>query len=273
MVAHLLLVGVLASAPPPQLGQAVAILMPTSGPVVSVLADITINSDVVGDVVALGGSVRLGAGARVHGDVVVLGGSVAGDGAIEGRTVTAGDGWLLGGAGLPASGSRRAELGAALVRIGAWVALGSLLLVFLPGKVRLVAVEAQERPLRTVLVGVLSLAVWLAVAMLALLVVSTPIGAVFLLLAIVGFLVAKAVGVVAVAWLVGRSLRPLLPARWRGEVIRTSLALGALTAASLLPVIGEPLWVLLSIGGIGAFCAVCFQWRPFQALLPHLALR
>jgi len=269
-VTALLLAAALAMAPAPQVGATLAIERPTQGPVVAVLGDVFVSSEVVGDVVAVGGDVELAPGALVRGDVVALGGSVFGGGSATGRVVG------LGGLGAPAHASRLAgsvAWGLALVRVGLWVIVGSLLLLFFPRIVRGTGELVVRRPWQTPLIGILALMVWLVTVMFALAVTTTPLGAGCLLLAVGLLLLAKLLGIVGFAWLIGRAGVRALPIAWRGELPRTGIALLVMTALSALPVLGGSLWLVVNVVGIGAVVGTVLERLPIGLPFPRLATR
>jgi len=74
-------------------------------------------------------------------------------------------------------------------------------------------------------------------------------------LGIVLFIAAKAVGVVALALGAGRLLIIVAPHLWVGQTSATCLAVGGFVLISLIPVVGEPLWQVLGVTGIGAVVA------------------
>jgi hypothetical protein len=271
-VTALLLAAALAAAPVPRVGAALVIERPTQGPVVAVLGDITVSSEVVGDVVAVGGDVELAPGAVVHGDVVALGGSAFGAGRATGRVVGLGSlGFGTRGYASRAAGS--VAWGMGLLRVGLWVILGSLLLLLAPRAVRGAGEQVVRQLWQTPVVGVLGLIVWLVTVVLALGVTATPLGAGTLLLAVVLLLVAKLVGVVAVAWLLGNAAVRALPPAWRGELPRTGIALLVMTALSTVPIFGGALWMVVNVMGVGAAVGALLQRLPLARLLPRLAAR
>jgi len=268
-VTALLLAVSLAVAPAPRVGRQVVVDVPTRGPVVALLADVTLSSEVAGDVVAVGGDIELKQGAAVNGDVVALGGQVRGAARVTGRQVA-----LAGlAAGTDSLGaSSRLAWGAEMLRVGAWVVLGSLLVLLRPALVRRIGSRLGELRWRAPLVGALAIVVWLVVALLALALAATPLGVGCVLLAVGVFLLVKLAGIAGVAWALGRTLSSGLPSRWRGELARTGLALVLLAALSLLPVLGAAAWLLVTIVGIGAGVSEALQRRPLALLVPTSAV-
>ncbi|MDD5564711.1 MAG: hypothetical protein PHQ91_13440 [Thermoanaerobaculaceae bacterium] len=269
----LLLAGALAAAPAPQVGGTLVVDRPTAGPVVVLLGDVRVTSAVVGDVVAVGGDVELAAGSSVRGDVVALGGRTSGPGSVSGRVASE---WGI----APFAATRGATRGDAasawgfaLLRAGGWVVLGSLLLLAFPGPVRSVRTQLARQRWRAPLVGALALLVWLAVVVLAMVLAGSPGAVACLLLAVAFLLLAKLVGVVAVASLLGETVGRRLPLVLRGEIARSGVALVFLCVLTLVPLLGTAVWLLTNVVGIGAVVGTALQRRPLALLLPSLAAR
>lgn len=269
MTAALLLATALAAAPRPQPGVNLAITQPTQGPVVSLLGDVVVSAPVEGDVVALAGSVTLEAGADVAGEVVAIGGEVSGTGTVRGRAVSLGS--LGPGMAVRSPGGLRAAWGLRLLRLGGWVLLGTLLIIAMPRAVRTGAVRLALHPVRVVLVGAVTLGVWLAGMILAAIVVQSPVGAGLLLLGTVLLLVAKTVGIVITAWWLAWRCARFLPVPLRAELPRTGLGVGVLVTASLLPVLGGVVWIAANVAGIGTIAWGLVQRLPVRAWVPPAA--
>ncbi|MCU0292696.1 MAG: polymer-forming cytoskeletal protein [Thermoanaerobaculaceae bacterium] len=250
MTLGLLLTIALVAAPPPSAGSNIHITRPTSGPVVSLLGDIRVDALVDGDVVALGGDVVLGEAAEVTGEVVTVGGAVSGVGTVRGRAVAIG---ALGmGTATRSSGGLRTALGLHCLRVGGWLLLGTAVLLLLPRAIHANVQRVRCQPLRALVIGLVTLALWLAATILAAVVVRSAMGAGLLLLGTGVLLVIKTVGIVTSAWWLGERSVAILPVGLRGEVPRTGLALAALTVLSALPVVGPATWVAANVLGIGA---------------------
>ncbi len=266
MTAALLLATALAAAPRPQPGVDLVITQPTQGPVVSLFGDVVVSAPVEGDVVALVGSVALGSGADVTGDVVAIGGEVAGTGGVRGRAVSLGS--LGPGTAVHSPGGLRAAWGLRLLRLGGWVLLGTLLIIVMPRAVRAGAVRLALHPVRVVLVGAVTLGVWLAGMILSAIVVRSPVGAGLLLLGTMLLLVTKTVGIVVAAWWLAWRCARFLPVPMRAELPRTGLGVGVLVTASLLPVLGGAVWIAANVAGIGTIAWGLIQRLPARAWLP-----
>lgn len=268
-----LLAGVLLAAPTPRLGVDVSIERPTSGTVVSLGADIAITSEVWGDVVALGGDVDLSSAARVHGDVVAIGGTVRGAGNVAGRIVNLD---ALGGVLTPVRGGSAGvvpESGLACLRVGGWVVLATVLALLARRRVKRGADELARHPWRVAAVGGLTLIVWLATSILAIAVAGSLLGGVLFAASVGGFVIAKAIGIASLAWAAGSRLAAWLPLPLRGEIPRTGVAMLALVALSLVPVVGSAAWVLASVVGIGSVVSGVLSPRPVALALARVALR
>ena len=264
----LLLAVALVAAPSPRVGAPVDVTRPTRGPVVTLLADVVVSSEVVGDVVAVGGDVELAPGAVVRGDVLALGGSAFGAGTATGRVVS------LGGLSSPTSRQGgTAAWGMAMLRVGAWVVLGTLLVLVAPRLLRSTGERVVERLWQTPLAGAFALLVWFVTIVFVLAVAATPLGAACLLLGVGLLLLAKLLGVAAVAWVLGRAAAGWLPPAWRGELPRTGIAILLLSAFSVVPVLGPAVWLVVNVVGVGAVVGALLQRRVLVPALARLAAR
>jgi len=261
----------LVSPPAPKLGSSVVIDRPTRGTVVSVAGDVVVRSQVKGDVVALAGNVVLEGGASVDGDVVSIGGRVMGEGRASGRAVSVAS---LGGpvsAGGPAQ-PLPVRVGLIAVRVGVWVTAGTLLLLAFPRAVRRSGQRLRDEPLRTAVVGLLVVILWLAAVVLAVAASASAAGALVLLVGVGLFLVVKIFGVMAVAWVLGHLVVRTLPLGWRGEIPRTAAALVIMLLVGLLPAVGALLWVAINVAGLGAAASLLLARLPVFRTVPRLAI-
>ena len=149
-------------------------------------------------------------------------------------------------------GSAAARWGLALLRVGGWMLLATLVVLVAPRPVRHAAGELVRLPWRVSLVGVGALLVWLVAMAAVMLLAGGPLGVVLVLCGVGVFLVAKVLGVAVMAWLGGRWAAGALPASLRGEIPRTTLAMGFLALLGFVPALGAPLWVGANLVGIGA---------------------
>jgi len=213
--------------------------------VLVVAGDVRVEGRVTGNVLVVFGDVELSPQAVVEGDLVILGGSALGEGKVQGKTL------VLGGQGASSWSLR-------FVRLGFWLLVSFLLLALAPLSLRRVGKLCGQGPGRNLLGGLAFVLSWLAVAMLLpLLLPSLWWPAVWLVLA-GGLLLAKAFGLVGVAWALGKLLRPALPKALRAEFPRTGLGMALLSALSLIPAVGEGFWVLVGLWGLGGVV----RWLP-----------
>jgi hypothetical protein len=123
-------------------------------------------------------------------------------------------------------------------------------------------------PVRTMLVGGLSLAVWLFVVLVTLALAASRLGVAFLLAGVAVLLIAKVLGLLAVAWLLGWGLRLTLPVAWRGEIARTGIAMFVLAAVGVVPLLGPVVWLVANVAGVGAMVAALVVPRLAAVALP-----
>ncbi len=247
-----LLAGVLQPAPAPRLGHDQYIVEPTQGPVIGLLATVTVASRVEGDVVVLGGDVVVTEAGAVRGDVVAVAGKVRVAGAVDGRVVGGGSrGVLAPLAGDPARPARLAW-GKNLLHMGAWLMVVGGMALLLPQPARRAGERLAHRPLAALAAGGLALLVWVAVVGIGLLLGATGIGAGVVMAATGALVAVKVLGVAAVAFWLGARLLPWLPAGLRAEAPRAGVGMGVMLLLALLPLAGEVLWLAANVAGIGA---------------------
>jgi len=235
---------------------------------VAVLGSLRVDAEIDGDAVALGGSVVIGPAGRVHGDAVAVGGTIRSAGTVTGRAVSVSSldaaAFSLPGAGQPG----RVAWGMRALRVGGWMVLAALLFLVFPVQVRRGAEHLRAMPLRTVIVGALALFVWMLVVLLALALAASRLGIAALLAGVAVFLAAKVLGLVAVAWVLGRALRQAVPVGWRGELPRTGVAMFLLAGVGMLPVAGPVFWLLANVAGVGAIVSALVAPRLAATLQP-----
>jgi hypothetical protein len=81
------------------------------------------------------------------------------------------------------------------------------------------------------------------------------------------------VGVVGVAWVLGKAAVPALPPAWRGELPRTGIATLVLTVLSAVPLLGAAVWLVVNVVGVGAVVGAVLHRLPLAHPLPGLAAR
>lgn len=259
------LAGALHPAPTPRLGEDVRIEAPTQGPVVGLLATVTVAGRVQGDVVALGGDVVITETGTVDGDVVAVAGTVSAAGEVSGRVVGASSRGVL----APFSGDpRRRSMslwGMHLVHMGGWLAVVGLIAVGLPQPVRRACEVVVRQPGRVLGAGALALLVWVAVAGIGLLLGASPAGTGVVVAVTAALVAVKVLGVAVIAFAVGWRLRPLLPTALRAEAPRAGAGMLVVLLAALLPVGGEVVWLAANVAGIGAVILMVLADGPTLA--------
>jgi len=233
---------------------------------------VEVTGRVRGDVIVLGGDVRLAATALVDGDVHVERGARLGGRSVAYPTVSRAWLTLLEGPTLGLSAGSPLVLAAKLGLVAAWLAL--CLLLFATGGRALVATseEIALEPLRCFLAGVTGVAAAFLTALLFSAVLPALVAVPMLVLVVLAALVAKLWGVVALFHALGASL-----ARRAGR--RRVLALHAAVYGALLlgllkfvPYLGIWAWTAATLVGIGAALRTKFgrreAWFADAATLP-----
>jgi len=227
--------------------------------VVAVDGTVSISGGVAGDVIVLGGDVRLLRGGRVDGDVFVLGGDVAtAPGAsIAGRTVaypSVSRAWLtlLEGPSLGMPSSSPLVVGAKLALLCGWLVLLLLFFATAGREVLATSESVAGDPFRNFLVGLTAVLSLVLTALFLTSLAAGVLGVPLLFLAVFVALLLKLWGMVAVFHALGDWLsRRLL----RGRLLPLSAAtvgLLVLGAAKLLPWIGVWTWTVATLIGVGA---------------------
>ncbi|HUI98867.1 MAG TPA: polymer-forming cytoskeletal protein [Usitatibacter sp.] len=298
------------------IGGDVDISRPVEGRLVAVGGSVTVKAPVHGDVRAAGGDVHLDSTATITGDVALAGGRITLDGPIQGNLRAAGghveiDGPVTGDASVAAG---TLELGPAariegsLVFHGGelhrdpaaqviggieqaphrwrvherlrsepflhgwiWTAgllvLAALIAAALPDASRRMAQELRERPWITPLLGLLALT---SIPIGALLLIVTIIGIPVAVLALIGYvallLLAYAwVAVVAGGMLLDR-VKPEIAARTAWRVWAAVLAMLVLAILAHAPFVGGLVKLAALVVGVGMIVAAIFrQSQPAQA--------
>jgi len=227
-----------------------------------------VTGSIGGDLLVLGGRVRLESTARVAGDVFVLGGALdAAPGAtIGGRAVSYANmssAWLtlLEGPSLGLSSGSPLILGAKLALLAAWVAL-VLLLFAISGKELLATSDVVRRePGRCFFVGLTGVLAMVMTALFFSAVAAWLIGAPLLVLVVLLALLLKLWGMVAVfhalgGWLLGRfGRRRLVP------VHAACLGVLALGLVKFVPFAGVIVLTVATFLGVGASLITKFGRR------------
>lgn len=233
-----------------------------------VSGDAEIDGLVAGSVIVLGGSVRLGATARVTGDVFAVGGQVTTEpGAqIGGRSVaypSLGAAWLtlLEGPSLGLSAGSPVVLAAKLALLTAWLALALGLLAVSGRSVLATSELVASEPLRSFLTG-LTAVISLFVLALGLTAFAPGIAGVPLVLLVVLFAVLlKLWGLVAVFHALGDWLTRTVLKRRVQPVNAATVGLVVLGGLKLVPWLGTVVWWAATLVGVGVALSTKFGRR------------
>jgi hypothetical protein len=258
----------------PEDGRGLAVVMqdsrvtePVGGDVQALGGSLRIDAPVDGDVIAIGTQITFGEEARVGGNLVLLGGGIEG----FRRDRVAGAAWVPGSLGtmFGAEGSGDAltsmmnepfSLAAAAIKIALtlfWIVVAILVVLVASREVRSTSFELRESLFHSFLLGLVAFTSFLLTALFFAFLIPYGIGVV--LLAILGAVavVAKVYGMIAVFHAIGTILAgPRTHAqageRWlRGDLAMTVVGAIALGALRLVPVVGNVVWIVSSVAGIG----------------------
>jgi len=216
----------------------------------------------------LGGDAELASGAVVRGDVYVLGGELhAAPGAIvEGRAVaypTLSRAWLtlLEGPTVGLSPLSPLVAAAKLALLAAWLLLAILLLAVSGRGIATTSEEVRVEPLRCFTAGLVAL---LALTLSALLLASllpAVVTAPALALVVLGALLAKLWGMIAVFHALGSWLAERLRRRKLHALHAAVVGLAALGLLKLIPYLGLWVWTAASLIAVGASLRTKFGHR------------
>jgi hypothetical protein len=238
------------------------------GDVAAVEGSIEISGRVTGDVVVLGGDVRLLPTARVGGDVSALGGVIrAAPGArVEGRMVsypTASSAWvtLLEGPSLGLGFASRLVIGAKLALLAAWAALLLLLFAASGRQVLGTADGVRREPFRSFFIGLTGVLALVLTALFFSVFTGGLVGVPMLALVVLLALILKLWGMVAVFYALGEWLARRVFHRRPRPLNAATLGLLVMGAVKFLPWIGVWTWMAATLIGIGAALSTKFGRR------------
>ncbi len=226
--------------------------------VAAVDGSVRITGRVEGDVIVLGGDAELAPTAHVVGDVFVLGGTIGtrAGARIDGRAVshpTFSAAWLtlLEGPALDGSATSAVVLGAKLALLAAWLVVGFVLLAVSGREVRRTSERVRAEPFHAFWVGLTGVLAMFLTALLFSAFAAVVVGLPLLALVVLGALLLKLWGLVAVfhaagAWIGMRFGRHWAPV----ECLLAGLAV--LGLVKLVPYVGIWVWTAATLIGVGA---------------------
>jgi hypothetical protein len=230
-----------------------------SGRVVAVLGDVRIAARVSGDVVVWGGNVSFGPGGAVAGDLLVFGGSIAappnGILPVEGRVSTPGS--LLQiylsemrRAPWEGSGAGTSVLGGLhLISLAVWLAVALVLLYFFATPLSRATMSAEDDWSGSLLAGALGVLTLFLAAGAALSLLPSAVGIPVALLCAAVAVVAKIFGMAALFLLLGQRVLKSVAPARRPAALAAGFVV--LGALSLVPVLGALVWSAASIVAVG----------------------
>ncbi|MGH9441560.1 MAG: hypothetical protein ACRD16_04750 [Thermoanaerobaculia bacterium] len=254
-------------------GKPLAVVRPVEGRVVSVAGDVDLRAPVRGDVVAWGGTVRIGAGAAVGGDLIAFGSEIVGDQTVvEGRILTPGS-----LAALYLAEARRgplaavpgttlaAALGLRLLVLAIWALLSSAVLRLWGGAVSRGALCFEENPAAAALAGLAGIVFLLlsAVTSISAFPAAFRLPCAALILTTAAAL--KVFGMTSLFLFLGQRILGRFSPGQRPAALAAGLAVAGL--ASLVPVAGPLLWSAASVVAVGAAVFTRFGAPRFRVAL------
>jgi len=229
------------------------------GDVAAVDGSVEISGRVIGDVVVLGGDVRLQPTARVGGDVSALGGVIrAAPGArVEGRMVsypTASAAWvtLLEGPSLGLGFASRLVVSAKLALLAAWAALLLLLFAASGRQVLGTADGVRREPFRSFWIGLTGVLALVLTGLFFSAFAGGLVGVPLLVLVVLLAMILKLWGMVAVFYALGEWLSRRVFHRRPRPLNAATLGLLVMGAVKFLPWVGVWAWTAATLIGIGA---------------------
>lgn len=250
------------------LGRDVLIAGTARRDVAAIQGSVRIDGVVEGGVVALGGDVLLGTGARVGGDVFALGGevSVLSGARIEGRSAaypTIGKAWLtlLEGPSLGMPADQPVVVATKFALLAAWMVLAALLFAATGDAVLETSVAVARQPGRHFLLGLTGVLALVLTTLGLAAVFQGVVGAPLLLLAVLIGVVLKLWGMVAVFHALGCFLAARAGRRRWLPLNTAALGLVVLGVLKFVPWVGVWAWTAATLVGVGATLGTRFGSR------------
>jgi hypothetical protein len=218
----------------------------------AMLDDIHLNEPVEGDVFAFGGNIYLDEQAHIHGHVVAVNGRIEmAEGArVDGRTIAISSLSTLSLDPESPMQTPQLRLAVSLLLAGGWLLVTSLIAYLFPNRLRHGLWLLPRLGWRILLIGLLAY-VTLIAGMVAVLGLGPTLGVPLAITLVIAFLAGKAIGLTILggylgSWMVERWARRPLPLS-----IPVFIGLATLLAIRLIPIIGSPIWVLVSHAAVG----------------------
>lgn len=235
------------------------------GDVAAVEGSVAVSGRVAGDIIVLGGDVRLLPTARVGGDISALGGVIrAAPGArVEGKMVsypTASSAWitLMEGPSLGLGFASRLVVGAKLALLAAWAALLLLLFAASGREVLGTAEGVQREPLRSFFTGLTGVLALVLTGLFFSVFTGGLVGVPLLVLVVLLAMALKLWGMIAVFYALGEWLARRVFRRRPRPLNAATLGLLVMGAVKFLPWVGVWIWMAATLIGVGAALSTKF---------------
>lgn len=256
------------------------------GDIQTMAGSLQLDAMVTGDVTVFGGDVTFGPSARISGDLICLGGTIPANAkAVVGGTVYAPSTIRSALTAASDEQARRAlsapfsffSVALKISLVLFWLIAAVILTLITGPQIRASATEIKASPLFTFTLGLVALTSFVLTAIILSYLIPFGVGVPGLALLAAFAFATKVYGMIAVFHLVGGFLiGPRTPAdlekrRWlRGDVAFVVVGLLVLGALRMIPVLGNLIWVLASLFGVGVALATKFgrrepwflAWRP-----------
>jgi len=219
----------------------------------AVLAPLTVNEEVHGDVIALAGDITVGPEARVHGHAIAIFGTVVVNptARVDGRIIAVRSLASLALDPETEAAGPRLEVAVKLLTSGGWLLVTTVLAFLFPARVRGVVATIPSLWTKVLVLGLMG-ALTLFAALVAVLGLGPGLGVPLAVGLLLVFFVGKALGLATI----GGWLGLWITGRWfhRSPPMTAAVFLGV--AMMLLvrgvPVVGGALWSIVSIVALGA---------------------
>ncbi|MDX1582720.1 MAG: polymer-forming cytoskeletal protein [Thermoanaerobaculia bacterium] len=269
------------------LGGSLVLEQPIKGDVQILGGDLLIETKIDGDVIAFGADVTLGLNAKVRGDVFALGGNVGGSldtvagNVFAPRSVPAAlEGMRAGSRPIVSATAQPFSLVTIALKLSLlliWFT-AAVVIVVIDGKgVRVTSIEVRASPLHSILLGLVAFTSFVLTAIVFSYLVPYVIGILLLVALGVFAVVTKVYGMIAIfhsvgTWIARPDSREELDRRgWlKGDLAMVVLGLLVLGALRMIPVVGNVIWMIASLIGVGVALSTRFgrrdpaflAWRP-----------
>lgn len=269
------------------IGESLVLEAPVSGNIQLLGGDMLIETRIDGDVIAFGADITIGTMGEVNGDVFALGGNVSGtfenvSGSIFApRSVAAAiEGASAGSRTIVAATAQPFSLITGALKLTLlliWFIAGVAVVLTDSRGVRVTSLEVRASTFHSILLGLVAFTSFVLTAVVFSYLVPYGIGVVLLVLLALFAVVTKVYGMIAIfhaigTWIARPGSREELQHRgWlKGDLAMVVIGLLFLGALRMIPVVGNIIWMIASLVGVGVALSTRFgrrepafiSWRP-----------